>query len=61
MGNKIFKTVISKIRNLYGDILKTNFRLGMWIDKYVFYDGILKYPNNYILWSKYSCVVYRVS
>jgi hypothetical protein len=29
MGSKIFKIIISKTRNLYGDILKTNFRLGM--------------------------------
>ena len=23
--------------------------------------GILKYPNNYTVWLKHSCVVYRVS
>jgi len=61
MGSKIFKIIIiiiiiiiiSKIRNLYGDILNTNFRLDMWIDRYVSYDGILKYPNNYTVWSKH--------
>jgi hypothetical protein len=68
MGSKILEIIVFKIKNVYGNMLKTqllylcltcNFRLSRGMD--VSYGVILQHPNDYTVWTKHSFIFHKVS